>query len=307
LGIFNAIFPIAASLLIGWICANFWIKDKQLWEGLNKLVYYIMFPALIVYKVANADVADLDKSFVIILIILVFTLIALLWIFQFLFESKIFWVTFVQGAFRYNSYVFIGVTMFYVGDSAIPTIALITGTMIFFATVIGVVMLSVYSSKHANLKSILSSVISNPLILACILGGLVNKASLYFPEILKIDSINSTLDNFGSASLVVSLITIGSGINLKLNGKKLLATVNCSIVKLLIFPLMVVVALKYFNYDSDLILICMLFAASPGSPSASAMVKILNGDYEAINNMIGMQTVLSMITIPLLLVAFPYI
>lgn len=307
MGIFNAIFPIAASLLIGWACANFWIKDKQLWDGLNKLVYYIMFPALIIYKVANADIVGLDKSFIIILICLVLILIALLWIFQFLFESKIFWVTFVQGAFRYNSYVFIGVTMFYIGGSAIPTIALITGTMIFVATVIGVVMLNIYSSKYANFKSILSSIMVNPLILACISGGLINKAALYFPEILRIESINRTLDNFGSASLVMSLITVGSGINLTLRGTKLLAIVNCAIVKLLVFPLMVIVTLKYFNYDSELILICMLFAASPGSPSASAMVKMLNGDYEAINNIIGVQTVLSMLTIPLLLMAFPHI
>lgn len=190
MGIFNSIFPIAAMLLVGWVSANYWIKDKQLWEGLNKLVYYVMFPALIVYKVANADVTGLDKSFIIVLIAMVLILIAVLRVFRFLFKDKIFWATFVQGTFRYNSYIFISMTMFYVGDSAIPAIAMITGFMILVATIIGVVMLNIYSTEGTNFKNVSLSIITNPLVLACVLGGLVNQTALYYPVILEIDSIN---------------------------------------------------------------------------------------------------------------------
>ena len=68
---------------------------------------------------------------------------------------------------------------------------------------------------------------------------------------------------------------------------------------------MVVYNMLYFEYDRQLILICMLYAAAPGSTSASIMIKQLE-ETTVINNIIGIQTVLCTFTIPLLLFLFPY-
>lgn len=306
MNIFDSVFPIIIVMIFGYLIANYWIKDKIFWNGLNDLVYYIMFPALIISSLMTADVNGIDKTFVIILNILVIFLIFILWILKPLFKEKMFWITFIQGSFRYNSYVFIGVTFLYLGKSSIPAVAIITGTMIFTSTIIGTFLLSFYASEKANFRSSIVNVIKNPLVISCILGGLLNFFSSKIPIISEITFINNTLDILAKSSLAVSLLTIGAGISFHIKKRMFLGVLNCSIVKLIIFPLLVVYTMLFLNYDRELILICMLYAAAPGSTSASVMIKQIGGDYEAINNIIGFQTILCTITIPILLFSFPY-
>lgn len=306
MNIFNSVFPIILSMFIGYLIANYWLRDGALWDGLNKIVYYIMFPALIVNSLMHADIGDLDKSFIIVLNLLVILLIFILWCLKPLFKDKLFWITFIQGSFRYNSYVFIGVTLIYLGPSSIPAVAIITGSMIFTSTIIGTFLLSLYASDKANFSSSIVNVIKNPLVISCLVGGVLNYIAIDHPQLLQINFINNSLDILGKASLAVSLLAIGAGISVKLKKRMMLGVINCSIVKLLIFPLMVVYTMLYFEYDRQLILICMLYAAAPGSTSASIMIKQIGGDYQAINNIIGTQTALCTLTIPLLLFLFPY-
>lgn len=306
MNIFESVFPIIIIMIFGYIIANYWIKDKKFWDGLNDIVYYIMFPSLIISSLMTADISNIDKTFLIVLNLLVIFLIFILWLLKPIFKNKMFWITFIQGSFRYNSYVFIGVTFLYLGKSSIPAVALITGTMIFTSTIIGTFLLSFYASDKANFRSSIINVIKNPLVISCVLGGVLNLLSVENPKILEISFINNTLDIFAKASLSVSLLAIGAGISLHIKKRMVIGVLNCSIVKLLIFPLLVVYTMLFLEYDRELIAICMLYAAAPGSTSASVMIKQIGGDYEAINNIIGVQTVLCTITIPILLLLFPY-
>lgn len=306
MNIFDSVFPIIIVMIFGYIIANYWIKDKNFWHGLNDIVYYIMFPALIISSLMTANTSDIDKTFVFVLNFLVVFIIFVLWCLKPLFKDKMFWITFIQGSFRYNSYVFIGVTFLYLGKSSIPAVAIITGTMIFTSTIIGTFLLSFYASDKANFRSSIINVIKNPLVISCVLGGILNLISVENPKISEITFINNTLDIFAKASLAVSLLAIGAGISVHIKKRMVIGVLNCSIVKLLIFPLLVVYTMLFLEYDRDLIVICMLYAAAPGSTSASVMIKQIGGDYEAINNIIGAQTVLCTITIPILLFLFPY-
>lgn len=303
--ILDSVFPIILCMFVGYIAGNYWLKEKIFWDGLNKIAYYIMFPLLIISSLMHANITTIDKTFLILLNILVILLILILWVLKPIFKDKLFWITFVQGSFRYNSYIFIGITLLYFGKSAIPTIAIITGGMIFTSTIIGTFLLSFYASEKANFLSSIISVTKNPLVIACVIGGIINYISITHPQILKFNFINNSLEIFGKASLSISLLAIGAGISVHLKKRMLLGVINCSIIKLLIFPLMVVYTMLYFDYERNLIEICMLYAAAPGSTSASIMIKQIGGDYQAINNIIGIQTIFCVFTIPLLLYLFP--
>ena len=97
--IVNSVFLILAILIAGFLIERVWLKNKEFWASINKLVYYIFFPSLIVYDVAQAEIVYSDSGFIIILITLVFILLFFLRLFKFLFKDKKFWIVFVQGSF----------------------------------------------------------------------------------------------------------------------------------------------------------------------------------------------------------------
>ena len=307
--IVNSVFLILAILIAGFLIERVWLKNKEFWASINKLVYYIFFPSLIVYDVAQAEIVYSDSGFIIILITLVFILLFFLRLFKFLFKDKKFWIVFVQGSFRYNSYVFIGISVSYFQPSEVmPIIAIITATMIFLANVIGLIMLNEANPENKqSLSKMIGSLLKNPLIIACFLGFALNIVGKNFPLILHITLLNEVLSSFSSASIVLSIMAVGASIQLNIDMHKIIGIINCSIVKLIIFPIMTVIALSFFRFDKTLVEVCMLYAAAPASTSAYSMVYLLKGDHESMGNIISFQTIFCIITIPILLLTFPYL
>ncbi|WP_373193957.1 AEC family transporter [Francisella sp. Scap27] len=307
--IINSILPILVLLISGFMIEKFWLKDKAFWSAINKLVYCIFFPSLIVYDVANASIAYSSSGFIVVLIVLVFILLFFLRVFKFLFKDEKFWVVFVQGSFRYNSYVFIGVTVSYFNPAeAMPVIAIITASMISLANIVGLIMLNEKDPKNKKtLFVVIIELLRNPLIIACILGFVLNVLAKYAPIILDIEPLNLVLSNFSSASIVLSIMAVGASIKFNINMLKIVGIINCSIVKLIIFPVAVVLVLSPLGFDKTLVAICMIYAASPASTSAYAMVYLLKGDHESMGNIISIQIVMCIITIPILLLVFPYL
>ena len=180
--------------------------------------------------------------------------------------------------------------------------------MIFLANVIGLIMLNEANPENKqSLSKMIGSLLKNPLIIACFLGFALNIVGKNFPLILHITLLNEVLSSFSSASIVLSIMAVGASIQLNIDMHKIIGIINCSIVKLIIFPIMTVIALSFFRFDKTLVEVCMLYAAAPASTSAYSMVYLLESDHESMGNIISFQTIFCIITIPILLLAFPYL
>ena len=60
IAILAAIFPIVAILLLGKAVGKMGLVSDEGWLGLESITYYVLFPALIISKLAIADFDGLD-------------------------------------------------------------------------------------------------------------------------------------------------------------------------------------------------------------------------------------------------------
>lgn len=307
MGVINAILPIMALLALGYGLKTFWIKDESFWKTVNSIIYYIMFPALIIKSVALADFSDINPSFIYVLIAILLGVVAVIGAFKNTFVSESFWLVFLQGSIRYNNYIFIAIALFYLGADAFPIIALILGILVMLINVLIVVMMNLYSPHQKSIAHMVKTTLLNPLVFACALGLLINFVSLYMPAVVQITWLNHTLEHLGTASLVLGLMTVGSALHFDNLQKNYIGVLLCAGVKLLIMPVLVVGALYPLNFDRDIILVCMIYAASPCSPYATSLIQSVDGDYQSMSMVISVQTVLSIITMPILIYLYTHL
>ena len=185
-----------------------------------------------------------------------------------------------------------------------PIIALITAFLVMTTNIISAFILNFYSERQISLSETAISTFSNPLVFSCFLGLVINGLSNSFPIITQIVWINKTLAHIGDASLALSLISVGASLNLKIFRSHLSGILLCSGIKLVLLPVAVVAALILLEFDPLLILVCMIYAGSPCSANATAMTEAMGGDHEAMSLIISTQTVLSILTLPLLMYAY---
>ena len=307
MGIIDSTLPIAILIFLGYFLKNYWIKDQAFWTNINKLIYYIMFPALIIYDISQANLNNINPLFIVVLVSVVVLITALICLVKPLFKQTSFWLVFAQGSVRYNSYIFIGVTVYYIGRQTMPIIALITAFLVIAGNVVSVFLLDIYSGKKKSVIKSTLSMLKNPLIVACIFSLCLNKVAVHIPFIIHIDWLNNTLNYMGEASLPLSLIGVGASLNFNISLSKLNGVLICSFIKLIVSPALVITALKLMHFDNALVEVCMIYAGAPCSTNATAMNESMGADHQSMSLIISTQTVLSIFTLTGWMLFFPYL
>nr|WP_282435298.1 AEC family transporter [Piscirickettsia salmonis] len=84
----------------------------------------------------------------------------------------------------------------------------------------------------------------------------------------------------------------------------MVSILTCSFVKLILLPAVVILTLKYFQFDRMLIEVCVIYAGSPCSSNTTPMTQAMGGDYKSMSLIISVQTLLSMLTLSAWLALF---
>lgn len=303
MGILNAILPIAFLLILGAFLKNVWLKEPVFWSSVEKLVFYILFPAMMVEDISTANIGNIHATrFVPLLIMIVLSVMFVVWLLRFIFRDKDFFVSFIQGCVRYNSYVFIGVSLFYLGHNTMPIIAVITPFMIITTNIVSVILLNVYAGQKTTIASVLLKTVKNPLVVSCFVGLVMNALHITLPTFL-----NNFLEELGNASIALSLLAVGAALHFEKDVRRLTGISLCAVVKLVILPSLVLLTLLYFHLPHLVIATCVIYAGSPCSTNAYIMSKNMNGDYKSMGLIISTQTLLSLVTLSCLLGVLSFI
>ena len=138
------VLPNFMLILIGLALARRFDFGRDFWDGLEKLVYYVLFPALLFRSLAVAKI-DFAATWVLLLIALGFTLagflLALLAKPLFKLDRHLF-ATGSQCGYRFNTYIGLAVAGSLFGTPGVATAALLLGVMIPLANFLAVLMLA---------------------------------------------------------------------------------------------------------------------------------------------------------------------
>jgi len=143
----------------------------------------------------------------------------------------------------------------------------------------------------------LKKVLLNPGIIAVFLGMLIFVFSIDIPH-----PIYKAVDLIGSMTVPLSMIIVGVRLSTT-NFKKLFsgtAMYYALIMRLIVIPIIVMIALKAIGLDDKLLTICTMLVAMPAAANTVMMAELYGGDADLASRIVAVTTLLSIMTIPLI-------
>lgn len=283
------LFPDFALILLGFALMRLTDWGKPFWGGLEKLIYYILFPALLFYSTARTpfDFGSTGKMLQVALFACACG-IALGWLAKPLFRAApMVFESGVQSAFRFNSYIALAVASRLAGEQGTTLMALIIGFGVPLCN-----MAAVHALVHKS-GSLLPELAKNPLLVATASGMVFNLLGLHLPEV-----VSATLARMGNASIAIGLIAVGAGLRLSgLHEAKAMAGYFLA-VKLLMLPAIGLALGRWAGLPALQLQIAVAFCALPTASSAYVLAARMGGNGPFVAFLISAGTVLSVATLP---------
>lgn len=293
--------PIFAIMAAGYLARRWKRVPAKAWLTAEKLGFYLLMPALIVYQIAGAPLKELNVGAMAgTLCGAVLAMSALLLavrrpLSRFAGVDGAGFTSIFQGATRSN--FFISLVAIEAGFGPEGTLRAIIGLALMppLMTAISVPMLARYAGdKPADPKRVLILLAKNPFIYAAALGFALNLSGLGRPPI-----VGPALGLIGKGALPIALLCVGSSLDfsrLRAAGRAVIAAVG---LKLLGLPLLAGLFAFAFGLDQTGIAIAVIFHCPPAAAASYVMARQMGGDYVLMASILTLQTAAAAIVLPL--------
>ena len=283
--------PDFSLILLGFALRRWMSLGDHFWAGVERLVYFILFPALLV-NVILMNRLDLLAALPLLATALGAMLagMALSFLARPLFGLKpMVFASIFQCGYRFNSYIGLAAAGLLFGTPGIAALGLIIGVAVPFANLSSVWMLA----RHGE-TGVWREVARNPLIWATLAGLLLNLAGFEPPRPLGI-----FLGRLADASIALALLAVGAALRLEGQAGVLGASIYLSAIKLLAVPLLAAVLGHALGLSGIYYGVAILFASLPTASSAYILAMRMGGDGRSVAWIISATTLASMLTMPL--------
>ena len=145
----QALIPIVLLISIGYVLKRIQFVTTEVWSGIEKLTYYVMFPALLIHTLGQQHIQGTPWQLMMGVIFLVLFLSAVILIIGFRFStfSPATFTSIFQGGIRFNTYIALSVSGAFFGDSGLALASISAGFMIVFINLLCVGVFAVYGTK----------------------------------------------------------------------------------------------------------------------------------------------------------------
>lgn len=302
-----AVFPVFLLLVAGAVCQRLRFPMEGFWSGVDKLSYWVLFPALLFTKTSQIDFTNpmLPKYAFILLFALFVTAIFVfisVWLMKVVAPTA---SSMLQAGVRFNTFIVLALAGSVYGNDGLVLAALGASVLIPAVNVFLVVSMVLMhgpstaegSSKGRSavtLPRLLSgALIRNPLIVSILLGSGLNLLGLT-PIILVSDVVGMV----SQAALPLVLLAVGASVRLETIRSVGMTFVMSSLARFVMFPLVIGVMCWWLDVRGLPALVAVLFGVVPTATSAYALARQLGGDADRMAAYITMQTLLSILTLP---------
>lgn len=293
----GALGPLFLLILLGAVLGRLSLPSGDFWPQLEKLIYFLLFPAMLVATLATADVSQVPVGRVaLVLLGIMAALGVLLWRLRgFLRLDPAEFTSVFQGALRFNTYVGVAGASALHGSAGATVAAVAVALMVPVVNVLCVAsFIAAGTLGAASLSKSILALARNPLILGCLIGITLNLTGIGLPGWSA-----QTVGLLGSAALPLGLVAVGVALRPQALVRLDRGVWSANLLKLVIMPALVLIFALLLGLDPVSRDVALLFAALPTATSAYILARQLGGDAELMAALITGQTLLAMVTLPL--------
>ncbi|GAA5163688.1 AEC family transporter [Viridibacterium curvum] len=283
--IFLLLIPDFALILLGSALRRYAGFADAFWEGLERLVYFVLFPSMLFFAVARShiDFAAMGPLFLAGVLAMAVGLLLGLLAKPWMGLDGLQFASRVQCAFRFNTYIAMAVAGKLHGAAGITMMGVLCGVMAPIANLAAVSLLA----RHGQ-GGVLREILRNPLIIATVLGLLCNVAGVTVPVPLA-----ALLTRLSDASIALGLLAVGAALKWGSPGGHSFGLVWLVGVKLMLLPLAAWFFVPWLGLTGLPRDMAVLFAALPTASSAYILAMRMGGDGTGVAWLISATTVLS--------------
>lgn len=299
-GFVLALLPVIAIVTLGRFLAWRGTVTPEGWRGIERLSYVLLFPALIIRALANAPFESAPWKLAVVLIAAQLILGAFGLLARLMPNVTRPQVgSIIQSNLRWNTFVALSLGSLLHGDAGLALVTIAAAAMIPTANVLSVYALIGHAEVEPGTKpKPLLALVTNPLIVACAIGGALAVGNVTFPK-----PVDDTMRLLGQATIALGLLTAGAGVDFGALKRAGIVTVGWSFVRLLGLPALALAGGLLIGLEGMVLQIAVICAATPTATNSYILARQLGGDAPLSANLIAVETVLAMVTMPLVFYA----
>ena len=301
--VFASLVPVFLLILAGSLIRRFLVPDSVHWIGIERLVYYVLFPALLIQTLSSADLSSVPvarMAAALATAILAMSALCLALrrpLYRYLKLDGAGFTSVFQGATRWQTFVAIALADNLYQEAGIALAAVAVVAMIPLINVINVWVLAHYAAPTPpRWRDVLLAIARNPLIWACVIGAALNPIAHVIPP-----PFASVVDLLGQTSLPVGLVLVGSGLDPAGMRRPRLVTFLTTGLKLILMPIVAVTLGLLLGVSGEGLVVVACCAAVPSASNAYVLARQMGGDAPLIAEILTVQTITAMVTMPIVI------
>ena len=278
-------------ILCGFVLCRWTALDRSVWDGVERLVYYLLFPVLLFNSILKSPLQpgttlSLGLAGLTVVGCGVLLAYALRWLPG---VDPQLHASGAQTAFRFNSFIALALAERVGGPQGLAWVALLIALCVPLCNVAAVWPLARHGG-HGYLREIAR----NPLILATVAGLLANLAGLRLP-----DAPAAALQRLGLAALPLGLMAVGAG--LKLGGLKAAPGLAAALlgIRHAVLPLLAIALCFLLALPPGQSVVLVVFASLSTAPSAYVLAVRMGGHGGFVAGLVTVSTLLCAVSVPL--------
>lgn len=288
------LFPDFSLILAGFLVCRFTALGRHVWEQVEGLVYYLLFPVLLFHSIVKSPLDVREASSLIGAGLLMgIAAIAMAYSLPYLplvgrRIGRRDHAGAAQVAFRFNSFIALALAERLEGARGTQLIAVLIGFCVPLFNVAAVWPMA----RHGG-SGIVRALVRNPLIVATVSGLAANLLGFRIPSWLE-----PGVARIGAASIALGLMTAGAGLQLGSLATNRALTVGVLAIRHFFTPLVGWALARAFGLDPVQTTVLLIFSAMPTASSAYVLAVRMgyNGAYVA--GLITLSTMLAIGSLP---------
>jgi malonate transporter and related proteins len=290
------LFPDFALIVCGYLICRFTQLGRPLWEQVESLVYYVLFPVLLFHAISRspldwAAAGSLVSAALVLAACGVLLSYAMAWL-PGLAQGD--FACSAQVGFRFNSYIALALAERLAGQQGLLLIAVIIGVCVPLFNVAAVWPMARQSGQGFG-----KALLKNPLIVGTVAGLLANVVGISVPSFAE-----PAVIRMGQASLALGLMAAGAGLQLGhlfSTASRVRIGIAQLCIKHLLLPLVALLLVKSLGLDHTQATILLMFSALPTASSCYVLATRMGYDGTLVAGLVTLSTALGALSLSMVL------
>jgi malonate transporter and related proteins len=285
--------PDFSLIICGYLLCRFTALNRKVWEQVDSLVYYFLFPVLLYHSIVRSPIDFRATSgLMAAALALVTTCILLTYCFGYFSKiAKEDFASSAQIAFRFNSFIALALAERLAGREGMLMIAVLIGVCVPLCN-IG----AVWPMAKNSGVGVINALTRNPLVIATLSGLIANAIGFTVPSWAEV-----TVTRIGQAAIALGLLAAGAGMQLGRvfnSASKRWISAGVLTMRHLIMPLLALGMIHLFSLQPTQATILLVYSAVPTAGSCYVLAAKMGYDGAFVAGLVTLSTILGALSLP---------